>query len=451
MWQSLILFFIPLVFSNVLQSLGGTVSSVLIGLKIGENALAAASAVFPITFFLVSFVIGLGSASSILIGQAFGSKKLERMKSTVGTSLTFSFLLGILSASAGILFSDSLLALIKTPAEIKADASKYMHVLFAGLPVLFLYVIYTTFLRGSGDSKTPFYFLVISTGLTILFTPMFLFGWGVPAMGLEGAALAQIVASFISFLLLVGYLLKIKHPLALDRETIKKLRLDPQILRLMIKIGLPTSIQMIVVSLSEIAIVTFVNHFGAQATAAYGAITQVINYVQIPAMSLGIAIGIFGAQLIGANRQDRLDELVKATVILNYAIGIVLTGLAYIFSRPILSMFLTDPMTVDIAQKSLYITLWSFILLGNVIIISGLMRSSGTVFWPTLLVILGVLLVELPAAYILSRTLGLYGVWLAYPISFTVLLIGQYVYYRKFWKNRTHERFFDKPEEQPTS
>ncbi|SFJ66794.1 MATE family efflux transporter [Thermoflavimicrobium dichotomicum] len=176
-----------------------------------------------------------------------------------------------------------------------------------------------------------------------------------------------------------------------------------------------------------------------------------INYVQIPAMSLGIAIGIFGAQLIGANRQDRLDELVKATVILNYAIGIVLTGLAYIFSRPILSMFLTDPTTVDIAQKSLYITLWSFILLGNVIIISGLMRSSGTVFLPTLLVILGVLLVELPAAYILSRTLGLYGVWLAYPISFTVLLIGQYVYYRKFWKNKTHERFFDKPEEQPTS
>lgn len=450
LWKTLVIFLIPLVFSNVLQSLGGTVSSVLIGQKIGEDALAAASAVFPLTFFLISFVIGLGSASSVLIGQAFGSKNIERMKATVGTSLSFSFLLGILSLTIGLVFSDQLLNLIGIPEEIKSDSEKYMQMLFAGLPMLFLYVIYTTLLRGTGDSKTPFYFLVISTGLTILLTPLFLFGWGVPEMGLEGAALAQILASFITFIILILYLLKTRHPLALDKTTLKKLKLDPQILRLMIKIGLPTSIQMIVISLSEIAIVTFVNHFGAQATAAYGAINQVINYVQIPAMSLAIAIGIFGAQMIGANQQDRLGELVKTTVRLNYLIGIVLSGLIYIFSRQIFSLFLTDPSTITVAQKSLYLTLWAFILLGHVIILSGLMRSSGTVFWPTSLIILSVILAEIPAAYIFSRTVGLYGVWLAYPVSFTVALIGQYVYYHKFWKRKTHQRFFDKPEESGT-
>jgi Na+-driven multidrug efflux pump len=145
-----------------------------------------------------------------------------------------------------------------------------------------------------------------------------------------------------------------------------------------------------------------------------------------------------------------LDELVKTTVLLNYLIGIVLSGLIYLFSRQILSMFLTDPSTVDIAQKSLYLTLWAFILLGNVIILSGLMRSSGTVFWPTLLIILSAILVEIPAAYILSQALGLYGVWLAYPVAFMVALTGQHLYYHKFWKRKTHQRFFDKPEETRT-
>ena len=231
------------------------------------------------------------------------------MKETVGTSLTFSFILGVISLIIGWLFSDQLLSLMGISEEIKNDSSKFMHVLFSGLPFLFPYVIYTTLLRGTGDSKTPFYFLVVSTSLTILLTPLFLFGWGVPQMGLEGAALAQIIASLVTFILLILYLFKVRHPLALDKDTLKMLKLNPQILRLMVKIGLPTSIQMVVISVSELAIVTFVNHFGAKATAAYGVINQVINYVHIPSMSLSIAVGIFGAQLIGANLQEKLDGI----------------------------------------------------------------------------------------------------------------------------------------------
>lgn len=447
LWQSLIIFFIPLMLSNILQSLGGTVSSVLLGRGLGEHALAAASAIFPLTFLLISLVIGLGSASSVLIGQAHASRNRERMKATVGTSLTFALLAGIVSAVIGNVFLYDLLKLIGIPAEIMEEAARFGRVLFSGLPILFLYIIYTTFLRGTGDSKTPFYFLLISTALTILLTPAFLFGWmGLPRLGIEGAAMANVVGSLITLILLIIYLRWVKHTLALDRTTIKKLRLDPSILKLMIGIGLPTGAQMIFISASEIAIVSFVNRFGAHATAAYGAINQVINYVQIPAMSLGIAIGIFGAQLIGSNRQHRLQELLKNTVVLNYVIGLVLTGLVYLFSRPILSWFLTDPNTLDVAEISLYITLWSFILLGNVIILTGLMRSSGTVFWPTLIGILSIILVEIPAAYILSHTAGLQGVWMAYPISFSVNLLAQYIYYRLYWKNRTHQRFFKEPE-----
>jgi putative MATE family efflux protein len=433
--------------SNTLQSIGGTVSSILLGRGLGEYALAAASAVFPVTFFLISFIIGLGSASSVLIGQAYGSSNTERMKATVGTSLTFAFILGLLAAVVGNLFARELLELIGTPVSIIPYSIGYAHVLFTGLPFFFLYINYTTFLRGTGDAKTPFYFLLFSTILTIGLTPVFLFGWGgLPRLGVQGPALAMVVSSIITLIVTIAYLGWKRHPLALDRETIKKLRLDPQIVKLLIKIGLPTGIQMIFVSLSEVAVVIFVNRFGAHATAAYGAVVQVINYVQMPALSLGIAAGIFGAQLIGAGKQARLRLLVKSAVMLNYVIGAVLTGIVYLFSRTILSWFLTDPATLSVAEELLYITLWSFMIFGNMMILSGVMRSSGTVFWPTLIGIVTIWAVEVPVAYLLSHTIGLRGIWMAYPIAFTFGLTAQYTYYRMFWINRQHQRFFDGPE-----
>ncbi|MBN2910117.1 MATE family efflux transporter [Polycladomyces sp. WAk] len=447
MWLSLLLFLIPLMLSNTLQSIGGTVSSILLGHGLGEYALAAASAVFPVTFFLISFIIGLGSASSVLIGQAYGSGNTERMKATVGTSLTFAFILGLLTAVVGNLFARDLLELIGTPASIISYSIGYAHVLFTGLPFFFLYINYTTFLRGTGDAKTPFYFLLFSTILTVGLTPVFLFGWGgLPRLGVKGPALAMVVSSIITLIVTIAYLGWKRHPLALDRETIQKLRLDPQIVKLLIKIGLPTGIQMIFVSLSEVAVVTFVNRFGAYATAAYGAVIQVINYVQMPALSLGIAAGIFGAQLIGAGKQARLRLLVKSAVILNYVIGALLTGIVYLFSRTILSWFLTGPATLSVAEELLYITLWSFMIFGNMMILSGVMRSSGTVFWPTLIGIVTIWGVEVPVAYLLSHTIGLRGIWMAYPIAFAFGLAAQYTYYRLFWINRQHQRFFDGPE-----
>lgn len=447
LWQSLFFFLIPLMLSNALQSIGGTVSSILLGRYTGENELAAASSVFPITFFLISFVIGLGSASSVLIGQAYGSGQTERMKATVGTSLSFAFLLGLLAAIIGNLFSRQLLTLIATPAAIIEHANSFAHILFTGLPILFLFIIYTTFLRGTGDSKTPFYFLVVSTSLNILFSFVLVLGLlGFPRMGVEGAALANVLSTLVALISLIFYLNRIKHALAIDRETIRRLRLDRQIMKLMVKIGLPTSIQMIFVSLSEIAVIFFVNQYGEHATAAYGAVNQIINYVQMPAMSLGIAVGIFGAQLIGAQKQSRLGELVKSAVALNYIIGAVLSGIVYLFSKHVLSWFLTDPATLQTAETLLYITLWSFMIFGNSMILSGLMRSSGTVLWPMIIGIFSIWGIEVPVAYWLSHMLGIKGIWLAYPISFAFSLIAQYTYYRFFWRNKQHRRFFDSPE-----
>ena len=204
MWKPIIIFLIPLMLSNILQSLGGIVSTMMIGQGLGETSLAAASTILPVNFFLISLVIGLGSGSLVLIGQAYGAGKSKELAKTVDTTIKFSFLLGIVMAIIGVVFIEGILQIIGAPPEIRPEAMEFGKIIFASLPLIFVYVSYTTILRGTGDAKTPFVFLLISTVLSIVLTPVLTFGWiGMPAMGLSGAALSNVLATLLSFVALV--------------------------------------------------------------------------------------------------------------------------------------------------------------------------------------------------------------------------------------------------------
>src|SRR5205085_2790968 len=215
-----------------------------------------------------------------------------------------------------------------------------------------------------------------------------------------------------------------------DRELLRSLRIDPKLLKLVVRIGLPTGIQMITISVAEIALLSMVNGFGSSATAAYGAVNQVVNYVQFPALSIAITASILGAQAIGAGRSDRLGEITKTGLMLNALITGALVVVGYLFSRHLVALFITSAPVVEIAQTLLHIMLWSIVIFGFSAVVGGVMRASGTVLVPTSISILCVAIVELPAAYGLSGPFGLNGVWMAYPIAFTTMLVLQSTYYR---------------------
>jgi Na+-driven multidrug efflux pump len=216
--------------------------------------------------------------------------------------------------------------------------------------------------------------------------------------------------------------------------------IDWKILLAVVKIGVPTGLQVMMVSLAEIVIIGLVNNFGSSATAAYGAVNQIVGYVQFPAISIGISASIFAAQCIGARREDKLGSVIRSAVGLNYAIGGIIIGLCYLFAWQILGWFITDPHTLEIAHGLLMIVLWSYLLFGNSAVLSGVMRGSGTVLWPTINGIFAIWGVELPAAIILMHYFGLRGVWLGYPIAYCVVLTLQFCYYELVWKKKTHER-----------
>jgi putative MATE family efflux protein len=438
-WKSMSMFLVPLLLSNVLQSVGQLFGMVVVGRWLGVNDLAAISAFFPLFFLLVSFVIGIGSGSSILIGQAFGAKNEDRLKAIVGTTLTFTFIIGVVLAIVGSIFAMDIMRLMGTPENIIEISVHYARILFISMPVLFLYFAYTTFMRGTGDSKTPFYFLIVSTALNMILLPILIFGWlGAPKLDVYGAAYASVISTVITFIVMLVYLKKKNHPLQLDSTVRKYLRMDWDLLKLLLRLGIPASINMILVSLSEIAVIAFVNRYGSDATAAYGVVNQVASYVQMPAVSLGITVSIFAAQSIGANQFDRLQKVVKAGIIMNYVIGGVLISLIYLFSRDILSLFLTSQTTIEIAHSLVMITLWSYLIFGHAQIISATMRASGTVLWPTVIGVVSIWLVEVPVAYYLSyhTSLGIEGIWIGYPAAFIVSLILQYAYYKLSWQKK---------------
>ncbi|WP_244547984.1 MULTISPECIES: MATE family efflux transporter [unclassified Bacillus (in: firmicutes)] len=433
------MFLIPLLLSNVLQSLGQLFGMVVVGRWLGINELAAISAFFPLFFLLISFVIGIGSGSSILIGQAFGARNEDRLKAIVGTTLTFTFVLGAVLAVVGSMFALDIMRLVGTPENIIDISVHYARILFISMPVLFLYFAYTTFMRGAGDSKTPFYFLIVSTGLNTALLPILIFGWfGLPKLGVYGAAYASVISTIVTFIILLVYLRKTKHPLQFDAAVRKYLRMDWDLLKLLLRLGIPASINMILVSLSEIAVISFVNRFGSDATAAYGVVNQVASYVQMPAVSLGITVSIFAAQSIGANQFDRLQKVIQAGLVMNYVIGGILISFIYLFSKEILALFLTSQSTIDIAHSLVMITLWSYLIFGHAQIIGATMRASGTVLWPTIFAVISIWLVEVPVAYFLSyhTSLGIKGIWIGYPAAFVVSLLLQYGYYRLSWKKK---------------
>jgi putative MATE family efflux protein len=441
MWRLLLVFLIPLILSNVLQSASQTMASIWIGRLISTQALGAVSAVFPIIFLLFSFVFGVSSGSSVLIGQAFGARDHHKVKKIAGTVLGAALYLGIIVAVVGSLGSPVFLSWLATPGDIIGQADAYAKVIFLTMPVFFVYFVYATILRGTGDSTTPFYALIVSAVLAIAITPLFIVGWfGLPKLGVVSAAVAGLIANGAALGWLLVYLARRNHPLKFDRETLADMQLDWKILGAVVRIGVPTGLQVMMVSLAEIAVISFVNRFGSSATAAYGAVNQVVGYVQFPAISIGIAASIFGAQCIGARREDKLASVIRSAVGLNYVIGGVIIGVCYLFAWNILGWFITDAHTLDIAHQLLMITLWSYAIFGNSAVLSGIMRGSGTVLWPTAIGIFAIWGVEVPAAYILMHRVGLDGVWMGYPIAYCTALALQFCYYEFVWKRKTHER-----------
>ncbi|RYY57305.1 MAG: MATE family efflux transporter, partial [Comamonadaceae bacterium] len=357
------------------------------------------------------------------------------VKTIAGTTLTVGIAFGLVVAVFGGAFTAPLLKALHTPPDILADATSYARIILIAMPGLFVFLLSTAMLRGVSDTVTPLFTLGISTLVGLVLTPALIRGWGgLPMLGVASGAAATVVSFVVATIWLAFRLRRAKSPLAPDRAFARSMRIDFAILKTVLKVGVPTGVQMIVIALAEIALLSLVNSYGSEATAAYGAVNQVVAYVQFPAISIAITASILGAQAIGAGRTSQLGAIARTGLLMNLVLTGSLVVLGYLFSRRLMGFFITSAPVIDIAQTLLHIMLWGTVVFGMASVLSGIMRASGSVLVPTAISIFCIAAVEVPVAYVMSHRIGLNGVWTAYPVAFIAMLALQTAYYRLVWK-----------------
>ena len=279
-----------------------------------------------IMFLLIATAFGVAMAASIIVGQSIGANNLAHAKKIVGTSASFFAGISVVVAITGLLICQPLLVAMKAPADSLPLAVTYMRVIFLATPLLYMYAFVMAVLRGAGDSKTPFYFMLVSVAFDIALNPVFIFGVGpIPRFGIAGSALATLVSQAISFTAMMIYLYRRRHPMVLHRDEWALLRLDWPVIGTLIRKGIPMSAQMLVLSLSGILMISIVNRFGVDTSAAYGATIQLWNYIQMPAFAVGMAVSSMAAQNVGARKWDRVASIARVGVV--YAT--LLTGVCH--------------------------------------------------------------------------------------------------------------------------
>lgn len=446
--KKLIVFALPLLMGNVLQSLNGTINAIWVGNYLGESAFAATSNANNIMFFLLSLVFGIGMASTILIGQSIGAQDEKQAKRVVGTSALFFLLLSLVITVIGLVFSPMILKGMNTPHDAMEYAISYLRIIFIGLPFMYGYNFIMMIMRGAGDAKTPFYFLLISTFLDIVLNPLFIFGLGpVPALGISGSAVATVVAQFVSLACLVVFLYRKQYFLRITREDLPYVRFDREILSSLVKKGVPMGLQMLIVSTSAIAVINLVNSYGSVATAAFGAAMQLSSYIQMPAMAIGGAVSTLAAQNVGAGKWDRVHKTTIMGIMINFIMTGVLVGIIYLFNREALGLFLQDDAAIEIGMRINLITLWAFILFGITFVVSGVVRATGAVMVPLITTFLALWCIRIPISYWLSAEYGLDAIWWSFPIGFTVGIILSVWYY--VWGNWKKAKMLGNKQVQP--
>jgi len=401
--RTLFMFALPILMGNVLQSLNGSVNAIWVGSYLGTAALTATNNSNIVMFLLLGAVFGFTMASTILVAQSVGAGKMAEAKRVVGTSATFFFVLSLLFALLGVALSPSILAWMGTPDDALPLGVTYMRVMFLALPASYAFFFVNAALRGAGDSRTPFIFLLMSVVLDIALNPLLIFGLGpIPRMGIGGSAAATLISQTLSLLA-----------------------------RTLVVKGIPMGLQMIVLSSSMVLFMRVVNRFGSDTAAAFAAAMQLWNYVQMPALALGAAVSSMAAQNIGAGLWDRVRDTARAGVWFNFLLTGVPVLLIYLASRHAIGVFLpAGSPAIDIAVHLNLIVLWSFPLFGVSMVLSGVVRAAGAVVAPLLILAIALLGVRAPLAYLTVERWGADALWWSFTISAIVAMSLTVIYYR---------------------
>lgn len=433
--MTLLIFALPALGSNVLQSMNASINAVWIGQFLGERGLAATANANLVMFMMFALVFGFGMASTIVIGQSMGRGDIAGMRRAVGSGMALFVLLGIVTAIFGWLLSPALLRVLGTPADVYPDALIYLRVMFLGLPSGLVTVFFSMALRGIGDSMSPLLLMIPGMIVDIALNPVFIDGLGfAPRLGIMGSALATLIANFVSFTLMLTVIYVRDLPVRLRGAEFRYLLPRTELILVVLRKGIPMGLQMIVMAGSALVMMGLVNSEGTLTVGAYGAANQIWTYIQMPAVAIGMACSAMAAQNIGAGRWDRVDEISLVGLAINFCLTGSLVVLTALFDHAAFGLLLPhNEAAIAVARHIDLVATWSFILMGATMIFSSITRANGATMIPLLIMIVAYVPGRLGAVYLLRSHLGAEAIWWSFPIGTALSLAMNAVYY--YWGN----------------
>ena len=430
--KTLIVFAMPVLGSNILQSLNGSANAIWVSHVLGEAALTATVNANNIFFLMLGAVFGLSMAANLLISQSVGGKDLAMVKRVVGSATTFFLVLSLAVGVAGYLLTPAVLRIMQTPPDATRDAIIYLRVIFLAMPFMYFFSFVMMAQRGAGDSKTPFWFSVFAVGMDVILNPLLIIGVGpFPTLGIAGSAAATLISQTVTLTAMIIYLYRTDSVLILKRHEWRMLIPQLDILKTLVVKGFPMALQMLVISGAAVVMIRFVNAYGSETAAGYGAAIQLWTYIQMPAMALGAAVSSMAAQNVGAGKMDRVGDIAKQGVL----IAVVMTGipvlLIYLVQPWVLMLFLpaSSPSTAIAMHINAYV-LWGFIPFGMAFVLNGIIRATGAVWPPLIGLLVSMWFVRIPFAQFLEPYLGQDAIWWSFPLGSIISLVLAAGYYR---------------------
>ncbi len=424
-------FAIPMLIGNVFQQLYNVIDSIVVGHYVGKEALAAVGASFPLIFILISLVVGITMGITIVIAQYFGAKDMQSVGRSINTAFVFLTISSVIVTLLGFAFSKPIFQLIELPPDILPEAVTYFNVFMVGMIFFFGYNGIAAILRGLGDSKTPLYFLIVSTLINIVLAILFVgvFNWGI-----AGSAWATVIAQAVAFIIGMIYLNN-KHDILKIKRI--KFQFDREIFKRSMSIGLPSGLQQTFVAIGMLALLRIVNEFGTNVVAAYTVAGRIESLATMPAMNFGAALSTFAGQNLGAGKLKRVRIGFGSTFLISNAFALGLSIIIVLFRHSLMHLFTPDTAVADIGAEYLLIVASFYFLFASMFAVNGVMRGAGDTLIPMFITLFSLWLIRIPLAWFLSRHMGVDGIWWAIPIAWLAGLILSYFYYKKGnWKKK---------------
>lgn len=424
--------------ANFLQTSYQFVDSLWIGNLLGAEALGAVAVSTVVIFTSLSFVIGMNNAALTILSQQRGRGDNVGLKRYLNAFVVILFGLALVLSVAGYFFSESILNLLDTPASIMVDAREYLQITFLGMLFLFGYNFISTALRALGNSRTPMRFVALSVVLNIVLSPLFINTFD---LGVRGAAFATVISQGSAFL--YGVVHVMRHRLApFSWPTLPSWAEVKKILNL----GIPSGLQMAVISGGSAAIMSVVTGFGGYVVGGFGAAQRLDSLIMVPAQALGIAVSSMAGQNIGSGNWSRVSLITRRAVIFNLVFMGSIALLMIAVSDHAIRLFVQDPESVAFGSNYLRTVALFYPFLGINFVLNGAVRASGAMYQVLVLNIISFWVLRYPLTELLAGALGESGIALGIGISFVISSGFAFAYYR-FGAWRDKELFQDHPSE----